>query len=193
METSASRCSRAPLPWMQGNQLLNETQGGSCDVSGRVMPETVAAINILIFLLPGFVSQKMVEWLTAHGRSGETEMVRDALIFSLLNYLFYAIVAFISHHLTFAWSPFPPLPAVPLILSNEGLPAMHAQQVEALATLVTISIVSGTSLARALENGLFRGFRELRLTNKNSELDVWYDVFKDFRGYWVRVCFQGRL
>lgn len=155
------------------------------------MLETVAAINILIFLLPGFVSQKMVEWLTAHGRSGEREMIRDALIFSLVNYLFYTVLAFAGHHLSFTWSPFPPLPAVPLILSNEGMLAMHAQQVEALAALVTISIVSGTVLAKTLENGwLFMGFRKLRLTNKNSELDVWYDVFKDFRGNWLRVCFK---
>ncbi|HVC43180.1 MAG TPA: DUF6338 family protein [Candidatus Binataceae bacterium] len=155
------------------------------------MPETVAAINILIFLLPGFVSQKMVEWLTAHGRSGETEMVRDALIFSLINYLFYAILAFAGHHLSFAWSPFPPLPAVPLILSNDGLLAMHARQVEALATLVTISVISGCALAKALETGwLFITFRKFGLTNKNSELDVWYDVLKDFRSNWLRVCFK---
>ncbi|MBF6560886.1 MAG: hypothetical protein IVW56_11380 [Candidatus Binataceae bacterium] len=155
------------------------------------MPETVAAINILIFLLPGFVSQKMVEWLTAHGRSGEMEMVRDALIFSLFNYLFYAILAFAGHHLSFTWSPFPPLPAVPLILSNDGVLPMHAQQVEALATLVIISIISGCVIAKALETGwLFMVFRRFRLTKKNSELDVWYDVFNDFRRNWLRVCFK---
>jgi hypothetical protein len=155
------------------------------------MPETVAAINILIFLLPGFVSQKMVEWLTAHGRSGETAMIRDALIFSLFDYLFYSIFAFAGRHLRFTSSPFPPLPAVPLNLSNEGMLTMHAQQVEALAALVMISIISGSTLAKALENGwLFRLFRKLRLTNKNSELDVWYDVFKDFRSNWLRVCFR---
>ena len=155
------------------------------------MPETVAALNILLFLLPGFVSQKMVEWLTAHGRSGETEMIRDALIFSLVNYLVYATLAFVGHHLRFAWSPFPPLPAVPLILSNEGLLTMHARQVEALAALVTISIISGSALAKTLENGwLFMAFRRIRLTNKNSELDVWYDVLNDFRSNWLRVCFK---
>jgi hypothetical protein len=78
-----------------------------------------------------------------------------------------------------------------MILSNEGTLAMHAQQIEALATLVAVSIISGIGLGKALENGwLFRGFRKLRLTNKNSELDVWYDVFKDFRRYWLRVCFK---
>lgn len=154
------------------------------------MPETVAAINILLFLLPGFVSQKMVEWLTAHGRSGETVMIRDALIFSLFNYLFYSMLAF-AGHLRFTWSPLPPLPAVPLILSTEGMLAMHAQQVEALAALVMISVTSGSVLAKALENGwLFMAFRKLRLTNKNSELDVWYDVFKDFRSNWLRVCYR---
>ncbi len=155
------------------------------------MPETVAAINVLIFLLPGFVSQKVVEWLSAHGSSGDTEKIRDALIFSLVNYVLYTILAFVGHHLRFTWSPFPPLPAVPLILSNEGMLAIHGQQVEALTTLVAISIISGAALAKALEAGwIFTAFRKLRLTNKNSELDVWYDVFRDFRGNWVRVCFK---
>jgi uncharacterized protein DUF6338 len=155
------------------------------------VPETVAAINVLIFLLPGFISQKMTEWLTAHGRSGETEMIRDALNFSLVNYLIYTIFAFSSHHLTFDCSPFPPLPAVPLILSNSGTLRMHGEQIEALAALVAISMMSGTALAKALESGwLFGAFRKLGLTKKNSELDVWYDVFNEFRGNWFRVCFK---
>jgi Family of unknown function (DUF6338) len=156
-----------------------------------VMPETVTAINVLLFLLPGFVSQKMVEWLAAHGRSADTETIRGALIFSLVNYVVYAILAFAGHRLTLTWSPFPPLPAVPLVLSGGGTLAIHAQQVEALTTLVAVSVATGTALAQALENGwLFGLFRRLKLTRKNSELDVWYDVFQEFQGYWLRVCFK---
>jgi hypothetical protein len=155
------------------------------------VPETVAALNVLIFLLPGFISQKMTEWLTAHGKSGDTEMIRDALIFSLINYLVYSIVALGSHHVTVAGSPFPPLPAVPLVISDEGILRMHGQQVAALATLVAISIINGAALATALESGrLFAAFRRLGLTNKNSAVDVWYDVFHEFPGRWLRVCFK---
>jgi uncharacterized protein DUF6338 len=155
------------------------------------LPETVAAINVLIFLLPGFISQKMTEWLTAHGKSGETEMIRDALIFSLINYLIYTVFAFSSHHLTFAYSPFPSLPAVPLVLSDTGTLEMRAEQVEAMAALVAISIASGIALAKSLESGwLFGAFRKWGLTKKNSEMDVWYDVFNEFRGNWLRVCFK---
>src|ERR1700730_4005132 len=68
---------------------------------------------------------------------------------------------------------------------------MRAQQVEAVAALAAISMASGTALAKALESGwLFGAFRKWGLTKKNSELDVWYDVFNDFRGNWLRVCFK---
>ena len=68
---------------------------------------------------------------------------------------------------------------------------MHAQQLEAMVTLVAISIMSGTVLSKTLESGwLFTAFRKLGLTNKNSALDVWYDVFHEFQGKWLRVCFK---
>ena len=68
---------------------------------------------------------------------------------------------------------------------------MHAQQVEAIAMLVAISVVSGTVLSVALERGwLFATFRKLGLTNKKSAVDVWYDVFHEFPGKWLRVCFK---
>jgi hypothetical protein len=156
-----------------------------------LVPGTVAALNVLIFLLPGFISQKMTEWLASNGKSGDTEMIRDALIFSLINYLLYSILAFGSHHVTWALSPFPPLPVVPLVIKDEGMLRMHAQQVEAMAVLVMVSVISGSALARALESGwLFASFRKLRLTTKNSQFDVWYDVFSGFRGKWLRVCFK---
>jgi hypothetical protein len=62
------------------------------------VPETIAALNVLIFLLPGFVSQKMTQWLTAHGKSSDSEMIRDALIFSLVNYLIYSVLAVASRY-----------------------------------------------------------------------------------------------
>lgn len=155
------------------------------------MPETVAALNVLIFLLPGFVSQKMTEWLTAHGKPGDTALIRDALIFSLINYLVYSFVAFASHYVTVAGSPFPSLPPIPVIISREGAFTMHAQQLEAVSALVTISIINGAAASKVLEEGwLFAVFRTLRLTNKKSALDVWYDVFHEFRGKWFRVCFK---
>jgi len=155
------------------------------------VPETVAALNVLIFLLPGFISQKMTEWLTAFGKSGDTQMIRDALIFSLLNYLIYAALALASHTIILVASPFPPLPAIPLVISGKGALIMHAQQVEAMAMLVIISILTGAAVSKAMESGwLFLIFRKLRLTNKQSNVDVWYDVFHEFPGRWLRVCFK---
>jgi hypothetical protein len=155
------------------------------------VPETIAALNVLIFLLPGFIPQKMTEWLTAHGKPGDPEMIRDALIFSLVNYLIYSILAFISHHVILSKSPFPPLPAVPLVISGNAGLTMHLRQIEALSTLVAISVASGSALSIALERGwLFAAFRKPGITNKNSAVDVWYDVFHEFPGKWLRVCFK---
>ncbi len=68
---------------------------------------------------------------------------------------------------------------------------MTGQQVEGLACLVVLSIVVGLVAAEIEEKGWLEiTFRRLGLTKKHSQLDVWYDVFKEFRGEWCRVCFK---
>ncbi len=58
------------------------------------MLETHEALTVLIFLLPGFLSERLADAITVRPpRSAAMEVV-EALIFSLLIYLVYSIVGF---------------------------------------------------------------------------------------------------
>ena len=156
------------------------------------MPESQAALNVLLFLLSGFVSQWVLEYLSAHRASSDVATVRNALIFALVNYLFYSVLVLLSQVFTVSWSPFPALPSVPTIyVGTNGQLNLHAQQVEGLVVLVFVSLVAGSVGAKFSEGPwLNKKLQALRLTRKNSQLDVWYDTFNEFRGRWCRVCFK---
>jgi Family of unknown function (DUF6338) len=156
------------------------------------MPESQAALNVLLFLLPGFVSQWVQEYLSAHRSSSDVATVRNALIFALVNYLFYSILVLLSHVLILHGSPFPTLPSTPTIyVSAGGQLDLHARQVEGLFALLFVSLVTGGTSAKFSEGPwLHKKLQVFRLTRKNSQLDVWYDTFSEFRGYWCRVCFK---
>jgi hypothetical protein len=156
------------------------------------MPESQAALNVLLFLLPGFVSQWVQEYLAAHRLSSDVATVRDALIFALVNYLFYSVLVLSSHLLILSGSYFPTLPSMPTIyVSAGGELDLHARQVEGLVALLLVSLVTGGTTAKFSEGPwLHKKLQVLRLTRKNSQLDVWYDTFSEFRGHWCRVCFK---
>lgn len=156
------------------------------------MPESQAALNVLLFLLPGFVSQWVSEYLSAHRVSSDVATVRNALIFALINYLFYSFLVLVSQALIVTWSPFPTLPAVPTIyVGTNGQLDLHARQVEGLLVLVLVSLATGCTAAKFSEGPwLHKKLQALRLTRKNSQLDVWYDTFNEFRAHWCRVCFD---
>ncbi len=156
------------------------------------MPESQAALNVLLFLLPGFVSQWVQEYLSAHRSSSDVATVRNALIFALVNYLFYSVLVLLSHLLIFNGSPFPTLPSTPTIyVSTGGQLNLNARQVEGLFALLFVSLITGGITAKFSEGPwLHKKLQVLRLTRKNSQLDVWYDTFNEFRGKWCRVCFK---
>jgi hypothetical protein len=156
------------------------------------MPESQAALNVLLFLLPGFVSQWVQEYLSAHRSSSDVATVRNALIFALVNYLFYSFLVLLSQVLIVSRSPFPTLPSMPTIyVGTSGQLDLHARQVEGLVALLFASLVAGGIAAKCSEGPwLHKKLQALRLTRKNSQLDVWYDTFSEFRGHWCRVCFK---
>jgi hypothetical protein len=74
---------------------------------------------------------------------------------------------------------------------REGGVTVHGQQTEAVAVLLSVSIVTGAAASKALERGwLLNLLRTLQLTSKKSSLDVWYDVFHEFRDKWLRICYK---
>lgn len=57
------------------------------------MSTTIVAFNILIFLLPGFVIQRMIEALTVSPKRSDPSKIIDALSFSLINYVIYSFIS----------------------------------------------------------------------------------------------------
>jgi hypothetical protein len=53
------------------------------------MPTTILAFNLLLFLLPGFVTLKVREALAVVAKTSDFSRVVDAMLFTLLNYSIY--------------------------------------------------------------------------------------------------------
>lgn len=65
------------------------------------MPSTNQALTILIFLLPGFLTQRVVDALTVRRAISDTALIVEALVFALLDYFLYALLGL--------WTSLPPL------------------------------------------------------------------------------------
>src|SRR3970282_1560988 len=103
------------------------------------MPATVVALNLLIFLLPGFLIQRIVEALSVTGKISDTIRVVDALAFSLVNYLLYSIVA-----LPFGLRP------IPLTLAQDGQLRFTGWDVLGFMILFSIAVFVGLLYAKSL-------------------------------------------
>jgi hypothetical protein len=142
------------------------------------MPTTVVALNLLIFLLPGFLIQRIVESLSVTGKISDTIRVVDALAFSLVNYLLYSILA-----LPFGLRP------IPLTLGQDGQLQFTGRDVSGFIILFSIAVFIGLLYAKSLNAGWhYRILRDrLDLTRKTGRVDLWHDIFSDYRGRWVEA------
>lgn len=142
------------------------------------MPTTVAALNILIFLLPGFLIQRIVEGLSVTGKLTETTRVIDALAFSLVNYLLYSLLAYPLS-----------LKPTPLTLTQAGELQFTGRDALGFLILFAIAVFIGLAFAKSLNTGWH--YRILRdkfdLTRKTGRVDLWHDVFSDFRRQWIQI------
>ncbi len=138
------------------------------------MPTTVAALNILLFLLPGFVTERIVEGLTVGRKQVDLTRVIDALVFALLNYSLYSGLALIFE-----------LQAIPFSIDRLQF---TTGSVSSIATLTSVACLFGFLYAKSLNDGWhYRFLRWLRITHATGRVDVWYDVFTEFQRTWVRV------
>ena len=142
------------------------------------MPTTVAALNVLIFLLPGFLIQRIVEGLSVTGKVSETTRIIDGLAFSLVNYLLYSLLA-----LPLGLKP------IPLTLAQDGQLQFTRRDVLGFVILFAIAVLIGLLYAKSLNAGWHYDFLrdKLDLTRKTGRIDLWHDMFSDFRGRWIQV------
>jgi len=140
------------------------------------MPTTVAALNILVFLLPGFLSDRIIVSLNAPRERSDLMLVIDALVFAFVDYVLYSVAA---AHLK--------LSAIPIQIpanAAEFLPGQSAS----LGLLLATAIAVGLMWAKISDAGwLYKLLKYLGVTRVTGRVDVWHDIFTDFTGYWLQV------
>jgi hypothetical protein len=145
------------------------------------MLETHEALTVLIFLLPGFLSERLADAITVRPpRSAAIEVV-EALIFSLLIYLVYSIVGFMVG-----------LPPIVSLVGSADMIAVSGSSIWGIAVLVVGALVFAAAQAIIVNYEWFDWFAyRAGLTKRLTTRSVWLDTFGTFRGVWIRVHLES--
>jgi hypothetical protein len=150
------------------------------------MPTSADALQILIFVLPGLLSAKLRDALSAGRDRTIAELFFDGLLFTLFNWSIAQIV----------FAAFPALlAATTMPIEDQGLisTAINQLQVQGGVTVLLIAIVTGILSGVGSNNDWFyRALRTLRLTTRASSQDVWTQAFDTFRGKWLIVTLEDK-
>jgi hypothetical protein len=136
------------------------------------MPDKAEALGILLILLPGFASAYLVQLLAARRKQSEFDKVIEALIFSLVLYLF--TLPFFGYSLPIAWH-------------SGDVKHPDAWQIfivwPHLLTLAILAVVMGALYAHSINhNWLTAPFRWFKISERSARSSVWNDVFSDLKG-----------
>lgn len=145
------------------------------------MEITNETMNILIFLIPGFLSSVILNGLIIRKEKDNFSKIIEALIFSML---IYAIVSvFIGYS---------PIVMTQTITGNvtKYYIEYHAH---VLIPIVLLSLVFPLLIGILNRNDLhMKILRKLRITDKTSRSAVWVDVFTDQKRYVIVNLKDGR-
>ncbi|HUY28323.1 MAG TPA: DUF6338 family protein [Candidatus Binataceae bacterium] len=145
------------------------------------MPETNGALTIVIFLLPGFLTQRLVDALTVRHAVSDTALIVEALMFALIDYFLYGLLAVLGA-----------LPPLSNLVMAGGAMVASLSAVIGLAVLVAGAVVLGLGWSFIANRGWFYAFsRWIGITTKTGAVGAWLDTFEAFRGAWVRVHLQS--
>lgn len=138
-------------------------------------------LMILIFLVPGFLSMAFLDMLIPARKRDDLQKVASALIFSLAIYFI--------HSLIFDRSP------MGVIEKTFGEAKSYEVVVPPLSIAVTLgaALLFPVILAALLKYDLhMKLFRMLKVTNRTSRSNVWFDVFTDIKSYVILNFEDGR-
>jgi hypothetical protein len=126
---------------------------------------TFNALQIFIFLIPGFISSKFLDSLVIRKQDQkELTSIVEALILSMVIYTIYSLTG---------------LPS-PVTLDQVNSTFSYNYDSKSFIILLGISIVLPLLLAFVVNNDLHMGLaRVFKITKKTSRLSVWHDIFYD--------------
>lgn len=141
------------------------------------MPATLSALSALIFLLPGFLTDRIIVSLTPQKSRTDIRLVIDSLVWAFVDEVCYRICA----------------QAFGLPLWPMNYVADHPEQILeghvcSLVCILAISLVIGLVWSCLSIYGIVYGvLRFIKVTRSSGRIDVWQDVLTNSRGSWLRV------
>lgn len=122
-------------------------------------------LQVLVILLPGFVTARIVQTLTVRSRQTEFDKVIEAFLYSFIVYVIFAVL-------------FPQL----VLTDRKGI-----------VVLALIAIILGLLVSALITNDLpTRFLRWVKVTTKSTRSSVWSDVFHDITQYALVEFKDGR-
>lgn len=132
---------------------------------------TSQAIQILIFLLPGFLCYSIIRLVAKTGELDGLTLTVNAILFAMLTQLTVSIlpdkiIDYIGH-ITFTYN-------------IDGSSTNIRIQVFGFLLSILISLLVCKSIKHDFH---MKVLRKLKITNKTSRLNAWSDIFSDTTGY----------
>jgi hypothetical protein len=142
---------------------------------------TFQALQILIFLIPGFISAAILNILVVRKGKNEIGLVIEALIFSLIVYTVYSLVITKS------------LITLTVVGESNGQSSTYSYDGIAFLWLLLFSIAIPLVLGFLIVNDWhMKLFRFLKTTKRTARGSVWFDVFYDRKRHVVIDLSNGR-
>ena len=137
------------------------------------MPEKAEALGILLVLLPGFACAYLVQFLAVRRRQTEMDKVVEALLFSLVLYVF--TLPFFGNTLPIGWKT----PD-----TRQPMAYQVAVDWKHLASLAASSIVFALLYSANINHDwLMSLFRKMKITERTSRSTIWHDKFQEIGGF----------
>jgi len=152
------------------------------------MPATVAALGVMLFLLPGFLAAYLVQSLCERRKQSDLDKVVEALIFSLVSYVVSAWL--IGTGLPLSWQ-------AQAVASGPAHYQITNVEPGKLSVLLIVPTVLGLVVSLAINNDLVRFLRSIRIgrfhvTDRTTRSSIWNDVLKDVAGVALLELAVGR-
>lgn len=129
---------------------------------------TFQALQILIFLIPGFISEGILDALIVREEKKEFEKTIEALIFSMVIYTIYSLISVSGKS--------------PIILSQVEQSITYSYDSKSFLWLGLFSVSIPVVLSFFVTNDWHMKLaRLLWITRKTARSSVWFDVFCDIR------------
>jgi hypothetical protein len=139
---------------------------------------TFQALQIFLFLIPGFISSAILNTLVVRKKEqGELAKIIEALIFSMLIYTFYSFL----------------IKQSPIVLDQTSGTITYSYDAESFLALFLLSVLLPIPLALFATNDWHMKLaRWLKISKRTARSSVWFDVFYDVKKHIIVDFENGR-